>query len=114
MSAVDALDPTIHQPIRLRIMAALYRHRQIDFPTLRDGLGVTPGNLGAHLARLESAGYLSAKRVLAGLTFQMRYTITPEGSDAFQAYLAELKALLEDSDSAAPTARLARTIARSE
>ena len=46
------LNETIHQPVRLRIMAALVAlegGNEVDFSYLRDLLKVTDGNLGAHL-----------------------------------------------------------------
>lgn len=92
------LDPTLHQPARLRIMVALYRNRQLGFPALRDDLGLTPGNLGAHLERLESAGFVESARVLAGVSFEMRYRITDAGSAALRGYLAALRGMLEGLD----------------
>ena len=53
------LNQTIHQPVRLRIMAALVTldvGDEVDFTYLRDLLNVTDGNLGAHLRKLEEAG----------------------------------------------------------
>lgn len=80
-------------------MAALHRNRQLTFPDLRDGLDLTPGNLGAHLARLEQEGYLESSRVLAGLAFEVRYRITAKGSEAFRAYVARLRELLAAMES---------------
>ena len=50
------LNETIHQTVRLRIMAALVTLEpadEVDFTYLRDLLEVTDGNLGAHLRKLE-------------------------------------------------------------
>lgn len=90
------LDPVIHQATRLRIMAALQRNRVASFTSLRDGLGLTDGNLGSHAAALEKAGYVEARRVLSPAGFEVRYRITPKGSEAFQAYARELLALLSE------------------
>lgn len=108
------LDPIIHQPTRLHIMAALFRNRQMSFTDLRDGLGLTPGNLGAHVEKLVEAGYVKSGRVIVDLAFELHYRMTDEGLDAFRAYLAELRALVgampleqervEEKESA-PTAR---------
>ena len=76
-------------------MVALYKNRQLGFPALRDELDLTPGNLGAHLEKLEAAGYVESARVLSAAHFEMRYRITPRGSDAFRAYLAALREMLE-------------------
>lgn len=88
------LDPVIHQPTRLHIMAALFRNRQMSFTDLRDGLGLTPGNLGSHVEKLEEAGYVKSGRVIVDLAFELHYRITDEGLEAFRAYLAELRALV--------------------
>lgn len=97
------LDPVIHQPTRLKIMAALYRNRSASFTGLRDGLGLTDGNLATHAAKLQEAGYVDARRVLAGLSFEVRYTITPTGSTAFRAYAAALRDFLAVADAPAVT-----------
>ena len=88
------LDPVIHQATRLRIMAALQRNREATFTGLRDGLGLTDGNLASHAARLEEAGYLESRRALAGLGFELRYRITPRGDAAFRGYVEALQDLL--------------------
>jgi DNA-binding MarR family transcriptional regulator len=88
------LDPVIHQAVRLRIMAALQRNREATFTGLRDGLGLTDGNLASHAAKLEEAGYLESRRVLAGLGFELRYRITAAGDEAFRRYVDALVGLL--------------------
>lgn len=100
MSAVPAteLDPVIHQPVRMKIMTALYRYRQIDFPSLRDGIGLTAGNLATHLGKLEQAGYVDSGRMLVGVSFQVRYRITDTGSAAFTKYLDALRRLLDSME----------------
>lgn len=85
----------IHQPQRLRLMALLFKHRDIGFATTRDLLALTDGNLASHATKLEQAGYLHARRVLLREGFELRYRITPEGSAAFQAYLAALRDFLQ-------------------
>lgn len=95
---MPTLDPVIHQQNRLQILAALYRNRQASFTDLRDGLGLTPGNLQSHVTKLEEAGYVKSGRVLVDLSFEVRYKITPEGAAAFRAYLDALHALLDVAD----------------
>ncbi len=61
----DALDPLIHVPARLQIMAtlaALPNGDQLSFTPLQDMIGLTPGNLITHLRRLEDAGYLTTEK----------------------------------------------------
>lgn len=108
------LDPVIHQATRLRLMTALFRNRELSFTALRDGLGLTDGNLGSHAARLEEAGYVASRRALAGLHFEVRYRITPAGSEAYRRYASTLLGILADpapapsqTPSSAAPARLA-------
>jgi DNA-binding MarR family transcriptional regulator len=77
------LNETIHQTVRLRIMAALVTlaiDEEVDFIYLRDLLDVTDGNLGAHLRKLEEAGYIA---------------VTAEGRKVFQEHVAALEAILK-------------------
>lgn len=84
----------IHQPQRLRLMALLYRHRDVSYTVTRDLLGLTDGNLASHAKRLEDAGLLASRRALAGRQFEVRYRITEQGSAAFRAYLDWLRSFL--------------------
>ena len=95
------LDPVIHQPTRLRILALLYRNRRAAFTWVRDALGLTDGNLGSHAAKLAEAAYIDQGRVLTTTGFQVWLRMTPKGDEAFRAYLDALKAYLEiESDPA--------------
>ena len=93
--SLPELDPVIHQPTRLRIMALLYRNRQASFTWVRDALELTDGNLGSHAARLSDARYLESGRVLTPAGFQVRLRLTPAGDAAFTAYLGALKRFIE-------------------
>ncbi len=93
--ALPTLDPVIHQPTRLRIMALLYRNRVAAFTWVRDTLALTDGNLDTHAAKLEEAGYVKRGRTLDIGGFQVKMKITPEGDAAFRAYLDGLRVYLE-------------------
>ena len=61
----DTLDPLIHAPARLRIvatLAALPDGDALSFTRLQDMIGLTPGNLITHLRKLEDAGYLTSEK----------------------------------------------------
>lgn len=108
------LDPLIHQHTRLQIMAALFRNRQVSFTDLRDGLGLTPGNLASHTGKLEEAGYLRSGRVLVDLSFEVQYRITPAGASAYRAYLTALRGLIDEAEAslgAAPSVATAEETA---
>ncbi len=91
------LDPLIHQPTRLRIMAALTAlgpEEQMEFQFLRDLVGATDGALSVHLRKLEEAGYVQIEKGYAGRRPRTWVRVTPAGRAAFQAHVAALEAIL--------------------
>ncbi len=93
------LNETIHQPVRLRIMAvlvALEPANEVDFTYLRDLLEVTDGNLGAHLRKLEEAGYIAVNKTFVERKPRTYLTATPEGRQVFQEHVAALEAILRN------------------
>lgn len=97
------LDPVIHQPTRLRILALLYRNRRAAFTWVRDTLGLTDGNLGSHAAKLAEAAYILQGRVLTRGGFQVWLRMTPRGDEAFRTYLEALKAYIGTESEPAST-----------
>ncbi|HVM44901.1 MAG TPA: transcriptional regulator [Candidatus Thermoplasmatota archaeon] len=80
-------------------MAFLYRNREAPFTAIRDALDLTGGNLVGHVAKLEEAGYVQTRRVLARV-FEVRYVITDKGREAFRAYVDALQDLIALADGA--------------
>jgi DNA-binding MarR family transcriptional regulator len=94
----DGPDEIIHQSLRLRMMAtlsALPAREQIEFTRLRAMLGVTDGNLGAHLNTLETAGYVAIEKDFVGRKPRTRARITPKGQAAFTRHVTYLRLLLD-------------------
>jgi DNA-binding transcriptional ArsR family regulator len=63
------LDPLIHVPTRLKIvatLAALPDGDALSFTRLQEMLGLTPGNLIVQLRKLEEAEYISSHRTGSG------------------------------------------------
>ena len=91
------LNETIHQPIRLRIMASLVTlapDEEVDFTTLRSLLDVTDGNLGAHLRKLEEAGYIAVNKVFIERKPRTYVAATPTGRKVFSQHVSALEAIL--------------------
>lgn len=87
----------IHQPVRLKIMAALNTlaaNQWLEFVALRAIVDTTDGNLGAHLATLETAHYVSIKKDYAGKKPRTRVCLSARGREAFAGYVATLHAIL--------------------
>lgn len=92
------MNEIIHQPVRLRIMAALVAlepGNEVDFTYLRDLLAVTDGNLGAHLRKLEEAGYITVNKVFVERKPRTFASATVDGRKVFQEHVAALESILK-------------------
>jgi DNA-binding MarR family transcriptional regulator len=88
------IDLIIHTPARLRIMAALASLDQggrLAFPTLGSTLGLTDGNLGAHLQTLEDAGYIKVEKSFVARKPRTHVSMTSKGRARFEEHVAALK-----------------------
>lgn len=92
-----SLNEIIHQPVRLRIMAALAslgKDTQASFTYLKDLLELTDGNLGAHLRKLEEAGYICITKTFVNNKPQTYVEATSIGRKAFREHVAALEEIL--------------------
>ncbi|MBE0695788.1 MAG: transcriptional regulator [Anaerolineaceae bacterium] len=92
------LNEIIHQPVRLRIMAALVTleaGNEVDFTYLRKLLEVTDGNLGAHLRKLEEAGYIAINKTFVDRKPRTFIAVTAAGRKVFQEHVAALESILK-------------------
>ena len=95
---VDALDPLIHVPARLQIvatLAALPDGDALSFTRLQDMIGLTPGNLIIHLRKLEDADYLTSVKTGNGPSSRTSLALTSRGRAALDAYTETLRGLLD-------------------
>ncbi|MFA5292366.1 MAG: transcriptional regulator [Phycisphaerae bacterium] len=95
------LDNIIHQSVRLQIMAALAAldpGEQMDFVYLRNLLKVTDGNLGAHLSKLEEAGYIKIEKTFVARKPRTFVIATGKGRDAFNNHVTALKQIIKDTN----------------
>jgi len=93
----DELDPLIHVPARLKIvatLAALPQGDALSFTRLQDMIGLTPGNLIVHLRKLEDADYVTSEKTGNGAASRTTVTLTEHGRTALQTYTAALRDLL--------------------
>ena len=91
-------DPIIHQPVRLKIMAALKglsASEKIEFVRLRAIVEATEGNLGAHISTLEEAGYIAVEKDFDGKKPRTRVALTKQGRKAFESYVAYLRDIID-------------------
>lgn len=91
------VDPLIHQPTRLRIMAALVGlddGARVDFSFLLELLGLSEGNLSVHLQKLEKAGLIEIKKEFVNRYPKTWVWVTAEGRRAFEEYVASLESII--------------------
>jgi DNA-binding MarR family transcriptional regulator len=91
---MSEINEMIHQPIRLKVMAALFAMEsdaEADFTFIRDHLKLTDGNLGAHLEKLESAGYLSVRKAFIRRKPKTFVRLSRAGRRAFEDYIEALR-----------------------
>jgi len=94
---VEQPDQIIHQPLRLKIMAALRalpEADRIEFVRLRAIVNATEGNLGAHITTLEKVGYVKVEKDFHNNRPRTRVSMTKQGRRSFQAYVDYLKDIL--------------------
>ena len=91
-------DAIIHQPVRLKIMAALKAlppKEMLEFVRLKAIVGATEGNLGAHITQLEQAGYVTVEKDFAAKRPRTRVMLSKHGRRAFEDYVAYLRAIID-------------------
>lgn len=93
-----APDEIIHQQVRLRIMAtlnAMPEGERLEFTRLKSIVAATDGNLGAHLATLEGAGYVGIEKDFVAKKPRTRIAMTRAGRKAFARHVAYLRDILD-------------------
>lgn len=93
------LDDTIHQRVRLGILALLNETRRADFTYLREALDLTDGNLGQHLRVLEERGFIEISKAFQGNRPRSWVSATKAGRVALASEVSTLKALLRTLES---------------
>lgn len=90
-------NPLIHQPVRLKIMAALKAlplGEQIEFVRLKSIVGATEGNLGAHIVTLEEAQYVVVEKDFVAKRPRTRVALSKLGRRAYEEYLDYLREII--------------------
>jgi len=106
MSAADdapskpAVDRLIHEPARYNIMALLYVVERADFLFVRNQTEMTPGNLSAHLRKLEAAGYVNIQKKFVGKMPRTYLRLTKGGRGAFEDYRRTMRELFNNPPAA--------------
>ena len=87
------LDPLIHAPIRLSIMAYLSEVDRAEFGLVRDAVELTAPALSKQVSLLEEAGYVTVEKGYVGKRPRTWLSLAPAGRHAFDRHLAALRAI---------------------
>ncbi|MEI7938835.1 MAG: transcriptional regulator [Verrucomicrobiota bacterium] len=91
------LDRVIHEKGRLTIMSMLAATPELSFTELRDGLGMTDGNLTTHIRTLQQSGYLSVTKSFQNNRPLTTCALTVAGRKAFTNYINLLEQIVRQT-----------------
>lgn len=91
---VDGLDELLQHRSRLGACVLLASTDALSFVRLRELLGETDGNLGAHLRKLEEAGYVSVSKEFVKRKPVSWYKLSPAGRRKLNAHLQALLSIV--------------------
>jgi len=94
-SPIMGIDRLIHEPARFSIMAHLFVVEEADFLFLSRRIGLTKGNLSAHMRKLEEGGYIDVRKGFMGRRPHTVLAITEKGQEAFKNYVSDIKNALQ-------------------
>lgn len=90
----DRLDPVIHAPKRLAVMAVLASSTSTDFGFLRTHLDVSDSDLSKQMAALKKAGYVTITKNGRGPGGVTSYRATRAGLAAYRRHVRALRDIL--------------------
>ena len=85
-----SFDPLLLSQARLGIVSVLMTRDDASFSDLKALLGLTQGNLGVHLRKLEEAGYVEVRKEFVDRKPRTTAVITEAGRAAFLAHVEKL------------------------
>ncbi len=87
---LEQFDSILLSQVRLGVVSVLVGRGETTFTELRSLLGLTQGNLGAHLQSLEQAGYIEINKEFVKRKPRTTAKLTPVGREAFLSHVARL------------------------
>ena len=104
-TAATELDPVIHAPTRLAIVALLAPLKDAEFGHVRDKLELSDSALSKQITQLHDAGYVDVRKGYVGKRPRTWVSLSKTGRAALARHLAALKAVIaaaeQQSDPAA-------------
>jgi DNA-binding MarR family transcriptional regulator len=85
------LDPVVHFPIRLSIMACLAEVAEAEFGFVKDTVEISAATLSKQVTVLEESGYLAVRKGYVGRRPRTWLSLTDAGRRALAGYLDALR-----------------------
>ncbi len=92
--STQAIDPLVHDKMRLAVLSALAVVTRVSFVDLKELLGATDGNLSVHARKLEEGGLIRSRKSGSGRVSRTDYSITARGRRALEGYLRHMEELI--------------------
>jgi DNA-binding MarR family transcriptional regulator len=92
------LDDTVHQRVRLGILAVLEEAKRADFGHVKNALDLSDGNLSRHVQVLEEAGLVRVEKGFEGRRPRTWLSATRAGRAALAEELKALRELISRVD----------------
>lgn len=92
--ALPRLDRLLEHRSRLGASALMAREGTISFTALKAALGESDGNMGAHLRKLEEAGYIRVRKSFHRRRPLSEYSLTPLGRRRLETHVTALGHLI--------------------
>jgi DNA-binding MarR family transcriptional regulator len=87
------LDPLIHFPIRLSMMACLAEVIEAEFGFVMETVEINAATCSKQVTALEAAGYVAVRKGYVGRRPRTWLSLTPAGRAALADHLAALRAI---------------------
>lgn len=97
-SNLSEVDRLVHEPARLAVMASLYVVASADYAFLMSQVGLSWGNLSAHLSKLEDAGYIEITKSFRGKRPYTLVRLSVAGREVLKKYVAQMNNILAHLD----------------
>ncbi len=91
---LSRIDRLFEHRVRLAIAVLLSRWDRLSFSRLKELTGETDGSLGAHMRRMEEAGYVSVDKEFQDRKPVTWYALATAGRRALDAHLRALEDLI--------------------
>ena len=90
------IDPVIHAPARLKVLAVLAAVETADFLFVLQQTGLTKGNLSSHMSKLEGAGDIEVRKEFVRKIPRTLLKLTEDGRQALKTYRHQMQKMLDE------------------